>query len=422
MIAAGGMFLAIISLLIVFFHAQVGVLFLLTIKPIIDATWQNKLLIFSALEIVGAGLPAILIFRFSAFHRRKDFPFLSIWLFYLLSNVIGSTMMIVSGKYLGSIDNFLRVLNGFIGFYMLMLLYSDKVWFRRMLIAIMIAGLFPMFMGLYQAATGKIWRVRQTIGIVRNVGLYHDAFSFRSYAFMTLTGIILYWEYFLGRKILPKLIFSAYASVCLIVLYKVYSKAGVVILGIWILVWSILNKKYFRLLVILSLLILINFATQNKIFTEIGILFSKETAAADDTGDQKYILSGRLTVWEDYWQKYVNGDILQKLFGLGASGGSAHNDYLRVLVSGGIIGLTMYLILLIFLGLQVFKNVLLHKTPLNVMALMIFLMWMVDTIGLSPGIYPAYQWYVWGFIGLSIKGVVGLDSAEMKAVSQAPAS
>ena len=44
-------------------------------------------------------------------------------------------------------------------------------------------------------------------------------------------------------------------------------------------------------------------------------------------------------------------------------------------------------------------------SPLNVMAIMIFVMWLVDTVGLHPSLYPSYQWYVWGFIGLSLRGL-----------------
>jgi hypothetical protein len=30
-------------------------------------------------------------------------------------------------------------------------------------------------------------------------------------------------------------------------------------------------------------------------------------------------------------------------------------------------------------------------------------MWLVDAIGLVPSSYPGYQWFVWGFIGLSLR-------------------
>ena len=54
--------------------------------------------------------------------------------------------------------------------------------------------------------------------------------------------------------------------------------------------------------------------------------------------------------------------------------------------------------------MKLFVNYLRDNSPLNVMALMIFAMWIIDTIGLHPSLYPGYQWYVWGIIGLAIRG------------------
>ena len=36
---------------------------------------------------------------------------------------------------------------------------------------------------------------------------------------------------------------------------------------------------------------------------------------------------------------------------------------------------------------------------------MVFEMWLIDCIGAHPGWYPAYQWFVWGLVGLSIQGM-----------------
>jgi hypothetical protein len=36
---------------------------------------------------------------------------------------------------------------------------------------------------------------------------------------------------------------------------------------------------------------------------------------------------------------------------------------------------------------------------------MIFFMWLVDAMGLTPGAYPSYQWFAWGFMGLVLRGV-----------------
>jgi hypothetical protein len=35
-------------------------------------------------------------------------------------------------------------------------------------------------------------------------------------------------------------------------------------------------------------------------------------------------------------------------------------------------------------------------------------MWLIDAMGLVPGGFPGYQIFVWGFVGLSFRGVENL--------------
>ncbi len=59
---------------------------------------------------------------------------------------------------------------------------------------------------------------------------------------------------------------------------------------------------------------------------------------------------------------------------------------------------------------MVVLNVIYNKSPLTIFALMFFLMWIIDAIGSVPALYPAYQWYVWGFIGLSLRNSIDSKS------------
>ena len=61
------------------------------------------------------------------------------------------------------------------------------------------------------------------------------------------------------------------------------------------------------------------------------------------------------------------------------------------------------------IGIKTVYNCLRQQTPLNIMAVMLIGMWSIDAIGLVPGAYPGYQIFVWGFIGLALRGVAGLD-------------
>ena len=96
------------------------------------------------------------------------------------------------------------------------------------------------------------------------------------------------------------------------------------------------------------------------------------------------------------------------MLGAGRNPG-AHNEYLRILYVNGIFGLAAFIIFLFRAGSQLLSHIKERASPLRVMGIMIFLMYFVDTIGLHPSIYPAYNWYVWGFIGLALSGVEGLE-------------
>lgn len=115
-------------------------------------------------------------------------------------------------------------------------------------------------------------------------------------------------------------------------------------------------------------------------------------------------LSGRWVGWEASLQRFANRPLVFQILGNG-NPGNAHNDFLIRLFSGGVVGLFIYGVLLASVAMRILKNYRRGPSPLNVMAIMIFVMWLVDTVGLHPSLYPSYQWYVWGFIGLSLRGL-----------------
>jgi hypothetical protein len=79
------------------------------------------------------------------------------------------------------------------------------------------------------------------------------------------------------------------------------------------------------------------------------------------------------------------------------------------LIASGVIGLMGYIFVMMIIGWMLLSRLRLQCTPINIIALMLFLMWLVDCMGLHPGLYVSYQWFIWGMIGLSVTGVKGLD-------------
>jgi O-antigen ligase len=170
----------------------------------------------------------------------------------------------------------------------------------------------------------------------------------------------------------------------------------------------VFNKKFLWLIFIPIIILGFNFATGNRIFKDTERVFMKEIGAYDGTMDSKYVLAGRTVVWEMIYEDWQKKTLFYKFFGSG-SNPSAHNEFLRILICNGVFGLFIFVFVFIWIGWQVWTNILKRANPLSVMAGMIFVMWCIDIMGLHPGLYPAYQWFVFGFITLGLRGVPGLD-------------
>jgi len=391
-----------------FYSTQIGILLTLLAKPMIDATWDHYFAGTNLLQLIGVILPIFVLMRSK---NISNVPLFHIWIIYVIYNIFTSSFILFDKGLLKSAELSFRIINGFVGYYMIQTYFSDKKSLKKLLIIFMLAGLFPMLVGLYQAITGVVWHERMTVGLVRNVGLYHDAMIPRYYAYQTITAIILYWGYFLDKgQLLQKILLLTLFGICLLVLFKLYSKAAYVIGASWIIIWFVSRRQIRSMILILMVMGIANILFYDKIWTETQQVFSKETIAfSADEGDdpelaKKRTLAGRWYFWEEALEDYGSRTFLQQLFGTARSG-AVHNDYLRNLLISGLIGLLLYIALLISIGIKIFSNYLREASLINIVAVMLFTMWLLDTIGLVPSTYPGYQWYVWGFIGLAIKGI-----------------
>lgn len=404
--------LVLLSLFYLMRDAKRGILVTIASKPIIDATWSYNVAGFNLLKVIGVAVPVILL---AYVLRNRDnlmnMPLAFFWWLYLFDLLLIS--FIFGFDYstpLVGFEYFLRGFNGFIAFFFFQKYFAERAEFRALVVAFLVAGIFPIAMGAYQAFTGEIWQYRQTVGLARKVGLYHDAFSFRSYAFQTLAACLLYYNYYLTGKKIQVFSLVLLTSGSLLLIFNIYSKAGYLILLMWLITWCILARKWAVPVLLVCAIIAANIWTGGKVLNEVQQVFTKEATYLEsgDSRSQERVLAGRPTLWKPIFADWTRLDSLDKLWGYGR-GAAFHNDYLRVLFNGGILGLIIYVALLAAIGWRLVMKLISGLTPLRIVGFMIYLMWLVDTIGLVPGQYPAYQWFVWGFIALSLKGVRGLD-------------
>lgn len=406
LLVAMGLSIVALPLLIVWPVAGIALLFIS--RPLIDTTFgQPVLYSFHLTEIVSVAVPIVVGIRLLMAGSKESLsrmPLKRIWIIYVAYIAMFSLVIAFNKDFLQGADVFFRYVNGFIGFYMLQAFVHDDrgKQFRVLLLAMMTAGLFPMGIGLYQLLTGKVWITAQVEGINRYVGLYHDAYTVRYYAFQTIMALLLYGSLF-SRNVVARLGLLVYGVVSTAVMIGAYSKSGIVTLAMWGATWTLLRKKMTTFIVLVACVGVVGVYYSSDIADNIAQLFHKEIGAFEGKVHLEQTFQGRWYSWEKMLGQWKKFDSLKQTFGSGEVAIGAHNDFLQILFHGGMVGLLLYLVLLSSIGLAIIGNLRRKSDPMGVAALMLLLMWLVDSIGLVPSAYPGYQWFVWGLIGLSLR-------------------
>jgi O-antigen ligase len=192
----------------------------------------------------------------------------------------------------------------------------------------------------------------------------------------------------------------------------------------WVLCWTLLQRKVVSLIAMIVPVTAAALWYFPQLAGNIAKIFYKEAGALTGTVDSKMTFAGRWFGWKEMLDQWSGIPLLGKVFGSGHPALGAHNDFLQMLFHGGLVGLAIYLSLLGYMGYRLVMNLRQQVDPLRVGALMAYLMWMIDTIGLVPSAYSSYQWFVWGVIGLSVRSAqVGAELDPVQTdLEPAPAS
>jgi O-antigen ligase len=398
---------AAIALLFFIINPAVGVLLIFLVRPFVDTAYGDDLGVGLRLtEIVSVIVPCLIILHMTTakgFARFRYMPLNTIWLIWTADVVLFSSLIMFQEGMLAGLTILFRHLNGFAGFFMVQAFLREGKGPRNFFLILMLAGLFPTGIGVYQILTGAEWKVTYAEGIVRNIGLYHDAITPRYYAMQTILGITLFTALHLRKALLKQALAVLFAILAVAVMFKTYSKSGIATLGLWFLEWTALQRKI--MLLVLASFALIIFSTyySSELIGHVEQLFNKEISAVEGTGQVQRTFAGRWYIWDQLWSDWQRLPFLGKIFGAGRIALGAHNDYLQILFQGGILGVSIYIVLLIIVGWSLVRNLFKKVDPLAVAALMAFTMWLIDTVGLVPSAYSGYQWFVWGVIGLSLR-------------------
>jgi O-antigen ligase len=371
-------------------------LVLVATKSIVDMFWDLKFGPLSMLAIQGVMIPFLFL---PIFRQKKHLP--KYWLnnasIYLIALSFGLVWGILVSP-LATIEAFIININIYLGFLLIPLLIRDKKHLKQFLLAMMLCGVFPILVSMYQLQTGVTFQDRQTIGLTRYVGLYHDAFPVRFYGLMSLMSILVYQFVFRIKGVFLKGYMLFLSAGAFLSVYLVFSKAAVAILGLWVMLLLIFSKSKikqgFSVLIGLAVIFLV---FGDAVSSNIEQLFSKEVGFQNgEFEDIRYTLAGRGYIWDYYWQFWTNK---QSVFFQWVGDGlnrPAHNEFLRVLLANGIIGI---LFLVAFIFSMIRKSFKIRKT-IKVFGLMVLGMYIIDSLGLVPGVYYYYNILIWGIFGL----------------------
>ena len=175
-------------------------LVLVATKSIVDAFWNIRMGPLSFGSIGGLLIP---ILFYPTLLNRKNFPkswrLNATFLFLALSL---SFILALPVKLSATLELLILNLNIYMGFFLIPSLITNKKRLKQLLLAIIICGLFPIAVSLFQFQTGIIFYTRETVGLTRYVGFYHDAFPVRFYGLMTLLSILMYFQFFKPQRFL----------------------------------------------------------------------------------------------------------------------------------------------------------------------------------------------------------------------------
>lgn len=404
-IAATASILALVALVL---SPRLGVMALFVVRPLVDTAWAEPLVLgFKLTEIVSAAVPLIIITRMCVDGGDRPFrgmPLRWIWLLWCADVVLFSSTIMFSQEPKDGINILFRHLDGFAGFYMVQAYFRDDRDVLKFAWALAVAGLFPLATGVYEALTGVHWKLTfGEEGVVRNIGLYHDAITIRYYGLQTIMGLLLISALQERKSLALRIGLLLYAAAALLVIKGAYSKSGIITIVAWALLWPVLRKNLKTTVTLAGVVAIVAIYYAGQIMESIGFVFVKEISAIQGQTGIDSTFAGRWYIWDEMLKEWHALPLVRQLFGAGKVALGAHNDYLQILFHGGVVGLLIYVVLLVSVLIAILRLLVRRSDVYSTAALLGFIMYNVDAIGLVPSAYSGYQWFVWGLIGLCLR-------------------
>jgi O-antigen ligase len=294
------------------------------------------------LSIVGVAISYLLLLSTIASFRRFQFDRIG---FFLLLFCLYATESLLWGS---EIRKFAKTILPVLLFFSVRMLITDSKQLKTLLIIIVIAFIIPIILSTYNVVTG---RSIEMIEIWNKLPRHAGAFT----SSHTLAYVMLFFSFFFcilnhvnqKKNIFFRIVILFFLLLSFYCLYQSHTRTayfGFIIFW-FIYLWGT-HRKLFYVALVLSIIVGIIF--QSLIFQ---IIFKK------DYIDLNTATSGRIGLLQKNIQLFLDSSLPQQLLGHGLGHErrfAFHSDYMRLLISLGIVGLFLYLILLFYLLWDIF--------------------------------------------------------------------
>ena len=376
---------------------------LLAIKPFVDLTWNEALFqigdfAINSLRVVGL----IVFFRVGMeylFRRNTTRIFnegVVLVFFALLMVTSGLGVAMASAPAMGAINMFLRLADGYLIYFTCSRILSDEKDYRKTLALIWLSTLLVSFFSLALYSQGT-YDIDVSQGVTRFAGIYNDPGGPSINAVMSTVFAALYIEDYKQRKksiaLLVGLAYVATFAVTLVMLAITLTKGAVVMFVIFLALWHGFYKR--KTIIIIPLILIASYYfyvssedVQSRVANEVAIFTAEEFSidlASRVGGGRVHTYIQLLSFYADEYNAF------QKLFGTARSFG-AHNQYIAFLLQMGLLGLTLFLVIVARFYRRSWYLYRRYRHPALYMAVVVLTMFVVASIPGAPFYYTTFLW------------------------------
>jgi O-antigen ligase len=383
---------------------KTGLFLLLFFRPCLDYFLNDAVSVFN-FEINMAGLFSVLAIFFTLFVIIKNstqtgkFPLVPAWLFFMAVALASLFFSVDAGASLVQLSRYLSTV---LIFYASFILIKNNSDLANLIKTIVASAIIPALVAIYQYFTGT--------GLTYPYeGIYNRVFGTFAQpnilAFYLVLAIALCLAIFLSgdKKKISILLYGLLAGLYLVTLAFTYTRSAW--LGLLLVVIMLGIARYRKFLIIALIFLTICFFSIQQINTRLQSLTVMSASSS---------VQFRLNLWSDGIGYFLQRPVIG--YGVGTSNevvldkrgpsfGSpdAHNDYLRVAIDTGTIGLISFLLLTISLISTLLANYRRQSKPrlktLSFVILMIAVCFSLISFGDNVLVNTALEWALWAVFG-----------------------